>query len=184
MMAKTSRTVQWQQWQGSGLEHLVLHQHDAEASAESVVICPGHKPFAARYRIAWDAAWLTRRVEVEMIGTEARMVLTSDGRGNWAKDGKPMSELKGALDPDLTITAFTNTFPIRRLRLKKGQSADIMTAFIEFPELRLINHPQRYTRLDDGKRYLYESRDSDFRRELEVDRDGLVVTYDGLFRML
>ncbi|WP_245317925.1 MULTISPECIES: putative glycolipid-binding domain-containing protein [unclassified Mesorhizobium] len=29
----------------------------------------------------------------------------------------------------------------------------------------------------EGRRYLYESRVSDFRRELEIDRDGLVVTY-------
>ena len=84
----------WQEWQGSGLEHLVLDRHDGEGAAESIVICPGDKPFAVRYRVVWDAAWLTKRVEVEMIGTEARLVLTSDGRGNWAKDGRPMPELQ------------------------------------------------------------------------------------------
>ena len=157
----------------------------ARARRSSVVICPGDKPFAVRYRVVWDAAWLTRRVEVEMIGTEARLVLTSDGRGNWAKDGRPMPELHGAIDPDLTITPFTNTLPIRRLRLKKGQSADIATAFIEFPQLKLINDPQRYACLEDGRRYLLKSRDSDFKRELEIDGDGLVASsYPGLFRML
>ena len=68
--------------------------------------------------------------------------------------------------------------------VREGQSAEIGTAFVEFPALEVINDPQRYTCLEEGKRYLFESRDSDFRRELEVDQDGLVVTYPGLFRML
>jgi len=31
--------------------------------------------------------------------------------------------------------------------------------------------------LQKASRYLYESRASDVKRELEIDRDGLVVTY-------
>ena len=41
---------------------------------------------------------------------------------------------------------------------------------------------QRYTCLEPDRRYRYESLDRDFTREIEVDDDGLVVTYPGLFR--
>lgn len=63
------------------------------------------------------------------------------------------------------------------LGLSAGQSAEITTAFIEFPALSVVSNPQRYTCLEEGRRYLYESRASELRRELEIDRDGLVVTY-------
>ena len=47
-----------------------------------------------------------------------------------------------------------------------------------------MTDPQRYTCLAPLKRYRYESIDSDFTREIEVDSRGLVVTYPGLFRRL
>jgi len=44
--------------------------------------------------------------------------------------------------------------------------------------------PQRYTCLEPMRRYRYESLDSDFTREIEVDLDGLVVVYPGLFKRI
>jgi uncharacterized protein len=54
--------------------------------------------------------------------------------------------------------------------------------YVLLPELTLTTDPQRYTCLERGRRYRYESLDSDFVREIDVDADGLVVTYPGLFR--
>ena len=42
--------------------------------------------------------------------------------------------------------------------------------------------PQRYTCLKPGQQYRYKSLDSDFVRDIDVDSDGLVVTYPGLFK--
>ena len=52
------------------------------------------------------------------------------------------------------------------------------------PALTLTTDPQRYTCLEARKRYRYESIDSDFTRDIEVDNRALVVTYPGLFRRL
>ncbi len=41
--------------------------------------------------------------------------------------------------------------------------------------------PQRYNCLDPGRLYRYESLASGFAREIEVDPDGLVLAYPGLF---
>ena len=57
-----------------------------------------------------------------------------------------------------------------------------MPSYIQLPELTVTTDRQRYTCLDPNRRYRYESLDSDFTREIEVDGDGLVVTYPGLFR--
>ncbi|TIX08721.1 MAG: hypothetical protein E5V44_11050, partial [Mesorhizobium sp.] len=41
-----------------------------------------------------------------------------------------------------------------------------------------------YTCLDEDRRYLYESLRSGFRREIEVDREGLVVTYPDFWQRI
>jgi len=176
-MSEDFKIVRWRGWDGPGIEHLELRQRAGEVLADSVVICSGQTPFAVRYRIECDVNWRARRVTVDMIGSGRILVLASDGEGRWHRDGLPAPELEGVIDPDLTVTPFTNTLPIRRLRLSAGQSAEITTAFIEFPALTVVSNPQRYTCLEEGRRYLYESRASDFKRDLEIDRDGLVVTY-------
>jgi uncharacterized protein len=84
---------------------------------------------------------------------------------------------------DLSITPFTNTLPIRRLRLSVGESADIATAYLAFPRLTISPDLQRYTRVSSNE-YRYESLDSDFVREIVVDSNGLVITYPGLFRRI
>ena len=53
---------------------------------------------------------------------------------------------------------------------------------VQLPTLTLSVDPQRYTCLQAGQPYRYESVDSDFVRELDVDAHGFVVTYQGLFR--
>jgi hypothetical protein len=173
--------VRWAGWAGDSLEHLSLRPAANGVEAESVIIGPG---FAARYRLAIDAAWRTREVEVAVLG-EGRLDLRSDGEGSWwDASGAVLSELTGAIDPDLSASPFTNTLPIRRLQLAPSESRDILTAYVSFPDLTLQADPQRYTCLEAGRLYRYASRDSDFQRDLEVDAEGLVLTYPGLYRRL
>ncbi|RVC57478.1 MAG: hypothetical protein EOS65_20045 [Mesorhizobium sp.] len=182
-MEPRSTLVRWRQWQGPGIEHLVLRLDSGGISAESVAISADHAPFAVHYRISCDPDWRAREVEVGIVGG-GRFRLETDGIGNWSKDGVAIRDLTGALDPDLTVTPFTNTLPIRRLRLKPGESAEIAAAFIELPELTTVKSPQRYTCLDEGRRYLYESLKSGFRREIEVDQEGLVTTYPDFWQRI
>src|SRR4051812_17300604 len=116
MTAEQFKIVRWREWDGPGIEHLELREQAGEVLADSVVICSGQTPFAVRYRIECDAGWRTRSVTVDTIGSGRTLVLAADGEGNWFRDGLPVPELDGVLDPDLTVTPFTNTLPIRRLR--------------------------------------------------------------------
>jgi hypothetical protein len=93
-----------------------------------------------------------------------------------------MPQLGGAVDIDISITPFTNTLPIRRLNLRTGQSEEILTVYIRVPGLSITTDRQRYTCLETGRRYRYDSLDSDFTREIEINVNGLVVIYPGLFR--
>jgi hypothetical protein len=55
-------------------------------------------------------------------------------------------------------------------------------AWIFAPDLTVHAQPQAYTRLAD-RLYLFENLDgSDFRTQLHVDEDGIVLDYPDLFR--
>ena len=173
--------LRWREWEGPGIQHVVLRSEGDGFVAGGVVV--GSDPFAASFRIAIDREWMTRHVEFSVTGGGS-LRLESDGQGHWSRDDRPLPELDGALEPDISVTPFTNTFPIRRLRLAKRESAEIRTVYIDGPNLAVFADPQRYTCLEEGRLYLYESLDSDFRREVSFGEDGFVTTYPGLFRRL
>jgi hypothetical protein len=181
-----SIVARWQSWDAKGIEHLVLREGSREVVAESVVVgSADDSVFALRYLIRCDKSWRVRSAEVAVIGSDRKIEIAGDGKGNWSdSSGKHLPKLAGATDIDLSATPFTNTLPIRRLKLRAGHSAEIVTVYILAPALTLATDPQRYTCLEPLKRYRYESIDSDFMREIEVDRRGMVVTYPGLFRRL
>jgi len=183
-MAET--IARWQDSSGSGIEHLVLKEEDSGVVAEAALLATiGTHTFAACYRIECDSLWRTRRVDIRLIGEDRRIEITSDGAGNWTDAAdQPLPHLSGAIDVDFSASPFTNTLPIRRLGLGIGDSAKILTVYVLFPALTLSTDPQRYTCLDPGTRYRYESLNSDFMREIEVDEKGLVVTYPGLFNRI
>ncbi len=176
--------ARWQDWSGKGIEHLVLEEDADEIVAEAAILGSiDDENFAARYRILCDGSWRVTELEVSQIGDDHWIELSSDGAGNWLDaSANPLPELKGALDIDISVTPFTNTIPIRRLRLARGQSAEILVIYVQMPGLSLATDRQRYTCLEPGRRYRFESLDSDFKRDIEVDDHGLVVTYPDLFR--
>lgn len=134
----------------------------------------------ARYLVEADAEWRARRVLVEL-NDGARIEILSDGDGHWRRaDGTPLPELEGCIDPDISMTPFTNTLPIRRLGLGVGDAAEIGVAYVLVPELSLRAAPQRYTRLGE-RLWRFESLDSGFTADISVDEAGFVVTYPGLF---
>lgn len=178
--------ARWQSWDANGIEHLVVREGAREIVAESVVVGSADDAvFALRYRIRCDKSWRVRSTEVAVVGSDRKIEIAGDGNGHWSDaSGKRLPKLAGAIDIDLSATPFTNTLPIRRLKLRAGQSAEIVTVYILAPALTMTTDPQRYTCIEPLKQYRYESLDSDFTREIEVDRRGMVVTYPGLFRRL
>jgi uncharacterized protein len=174
------RTARWSAWDGSGLE---VARMDAGPQGVQVVgeiaAEAGERPWV-QYAIACDPAWRTLDVRVQL-GDGRSLALTQDGAGNWTWDGRPTPELAGAMDVDLSGTPITNTFPIRRLAMRIGDRVRIGCAYVDLPSLAVRLDPQRYTRLAET-RYHFESANSGFARDIEVDPEGLVVTYPGMFR--
>ncbi len=179
-----SRIVaRWKDWAGEGLEHLVLRDGPTGFVVESAVLATvDGEPIAVTYRIECDPVWRVTKAEIAHVGDGRKIELASDGAGNWIDGaGVAQPQLRGAIDIDISVTPFTNTLPIRRLDLKQGEQAEILAAYIQLPGLDIMTDRQRYTRLN-ASHYRYESVDSDFTRDIEVDGRGMVLTYPGLFR--
>jgi hypothetical protein len=176
--------ARWQDWSGQTIEQLVLNQSSKRITADAAILaCGKPNPFAITYHVVCDNCWRVNRVEISELGSNLAIELAADGIGNWFdKSGAVLPQLASAVDIDISHTPFTNTLPIRRLNLQRGESKEIIAAYIQVPSLTITADRQRYTCLVSGKVYRYESVDNDFTRDIEVDADGLVVNYPGLFR--
>ena len=169
-------TYRWRGLGSGGLEHLdLLPRHD-RLRARSVVDLG---PVRLEYAMELDASWTF--LVLRLRASDGRQLdVSRDDDGGWWVDGAARPDLADAVDVDLSFSPFTNALPIRRLDLAVGAAADIVTAYVDGDTFRVSPDPQRYTRVD-ADRYVYESRDGDFHREISVDADGLVVDYPGLF---
>ncbi|HYO56277.1 putative glycolipid-binding domain-containing protein [Archangium sp.] len=178
--------VAWAPWSGPGHEHLVLREVPSGLTAHSSVegVTDEGRPFSLRYFLRIDTAWRVREVELVLLGSDARLVLRSDGAGRWSDEkGRSLPELDGCIDVDISASPFTNTLPIRRLGLAPDSSDDISVVYLSVPGLSARRGRQRYICLGP-ERYLFESLETGYRTELRVDAEGLVLDYPGLFRRL
>jgi hypothetical protein len=176
-----NRSYRWATEQSGGLEHVELDIGDTGATAEGVLIGPaGGRLFACSYALRCDEQWRVRSLDVHVAG-KGTVCLRSDGAGNWTDaDGTPLPALQGCTDVDLSGSPFTNTLPIRRLGEQLNQRQEIRVAYVDLPKLDVQPVAQAYTRLAQD-RVRFESLSRPFTAELEIDGDGLVLHYPGLF---
>jgi hypothetical protein len=174
--------VQWESWDGSGLQHVAIEARPGSVRYSGLVIETIPRPLAVRFDLVTGEDHIVRSLTVERLGVDGRIALEHDGQGTWYAGGERLAQLDGVLEPDISVTPLTNTFPIRRLALAEGASADIRTAYVDVAAMTVFADPQRYTCLTPGRLYRYESRDSDFSADIALGDDGVVDIYPGLFR--
>jgi uncharacterized protein len=136
------------------------------------------------YLVICDARWhtLAGRIKGWIGDTPVDLAIDADGEGRWRINGHDAPDVVGCLDLDLSFSPSTNLLPVRRLDLPIGASADVRSAWLRVPELRLEPLHQRYVRLAE-RTYQYESPSHDFTAEIHVNEAGLVVHYSGLWEV-
>jgi hypothetical protein len=140
--------------------------------------------WAVQYEIVADAGWAARRAHVRgrSAAGSREVTLEADGAGRWRVDGAPAAHLDGCLDVDLEASALTNAFPVHRLALEVGQTAQAPAVYVRALDLAVERLEQRYGRLadDDRRRYAYAAPAFAYEGELVYDEHGLVLAYPGL----
>ena len=182
----TRSRLRWRRIDVPGREEaLVEHVAGGWLLAGELEVEESNVPAVLRYRIECDERWHTRVALIEgYSGNAIRIELTTDGRGNWMIDGHAAAAVNGAMDVDLGFTPMTNTLPIRRLDLDIGDRANVRSAWLRFPELRLEVLEQTYYR-ESNRRFVYEALvdGEPFRAALDTDPYGRVLRYEGLWEL-
>jgi len=168
--------VLWEQLIDKGLEHLILHQ-GVQIEAQGLVVgILQDVAYRIQYQIVCDAKWNTQRVNTKDLLNGKEFTLTRSGDEWLDEQDQVIESLRNCTDVDIRVTPFTNTLPIRRLNLERGESKEIAVVYVNAPGLSLSKFEQRYTCLSkdkDGGVYQYESLNSGFTSELKVDADSL-----------
>jgi hypothetical protein len=177
-----TRALTWRGVEEWLAEHARVDLAGSGFGARGVQLGAEPEPYRADYELDAPTDWVTRRLEVDVSGDgwRRRLVLERDDAGRWLRDGEHLPELDGALDCDLAFSPLTNFMPLRRHALhERPGTHDFVMAWVSLPDLGVHAAPQRYEHVRPGVvRFL--SLDSDFTADLEVDADGLVVSYPRL----
>lgn len=201
-MAGAPRLVIWSGLDAWRKEDVWVALGPSGVRAEGTQVGLDPLPYRLDYVLEAPEGFVTRSLAVEVGGDgwRRRLRLRHDGAGGWtceataegavdlAPAGGDPEALAGARDVDLGLSALTNLLPVRRhgLHLAPG-AVDLVAAWVSVPDLAVHPSAQRYAhvgRVGEGAVVRYRDRGvhEGFTADLELDTDGLVVTYPGLVR--
>ena len=163
--------------------------------------------YALTYRLLTGPGWVTQRLDVRVDGDGwwRTLGLRRGGEGRWTSrrvesgnDGEPTvsavehPELTGALDCDLGLCPLTNTMPVLRGGLieaaRRGEPsrAELTVAWVAVPDLEVQTATQQYESgpavAGGGAQIRFQA--GSFVEDIEVDADGLVVSYPSIGRRI
>jgi uncharacterized protein len=138
--------------------------------------------YTIAYHLTTNEKWETTLLEIESRVNDQikHQIFEGDGRGNWIVDGKQQPVFNNCIDIDLSLSPFTNTLPINRLKLETGTPCQILVIYFDLLGNAVNPMFQKYTRLSADK-FKYESVGDDFESEISVDEFGFVIDYPQLF---
>jgi uncharacterized protein len=146
------------------------------------VFVHGGAPAWLGYDVALDAGWATVAARIDgWIGGEAYACGVARGADGWVLDGRPQPGLDHLADLDLGFTPATNLTQLRRVAPEIGAAVALPVAWLEAGASALVELEQHYRRRDRDS-YDYAAPGVGYRAVLELDRDGFVRDYPGLWR--
>lgn len=178
--------ILWRRLDLPGHDAATLQATPGGAALSGMAVFHEGEPTALAYVVHCDRDWQTLEATVRgWRGTEpVTLRLRRDAAGSWTLNDAPCPMVQGCIDLDLSFTPATNLLPLRRLALKRGQSAEVRSAWLEWPEVRLTLLVQRYARRNETE-YDYEADlpgGAPFRATLRVQPGGWVSGYGGLWQ--
>lgn len=178
-------TIFWRRLDTPGHDHAVLRNVDEQWHIEGCALfVEGSESARLSYVVRCDSEWRTINAQVTgWIGQrEVNLTIEADAKRQWRLNGGEVPGVAGCVDLDLSMTPCTNLLPIRRLQLAVGVEAELRSAWLLVPELRLEPLPQRYRRVSETT-YQYESPTQGFAADLRVNAVGFVTSYPSLWEI-
>ena len=173
----------WRRIDLAGMERLVLEPGPDGISVSATVICVEDGGFRIDHiwRLTPDWSTLSLLVEKSDADGMTRIALERTGTG-WSVDGVHRPDLDGADEPDLSVTPFCNTLPIRRLLSGAKDNLTLEVCYIDAATMEIRRSRQRYDRLTPTRvHYTDLGVANGFEADLDLDARGLILSYQGLF---
>ena len=138
--------------------------------------------FEADYALDLDPAWNIEsgKIDYKFGGGNRQIIFQKESSGNWIIGDMKISLFRDCATIDISLTPFTNTLAINVLDLDIGQSKQINVIYFDILEEKITLKSQKYTCLS-ATSYKFENIPNDFEAHIEVDHNGLVINYPGLF---
>lgn len=179
------KTLIWQGVLYQSIEYFNEQIKDENYIVESKIIgCYEDKIYAVDYSILIDKNWIVQNF---LIKSEINKVKTTlEGKRHqdqWEINNVINPEFNDFKFIDISLTPFTNTLPINNLQLKDNSSKKIDVIYIDLLNQHIRSVQQQYTKTASHK-YLYENIENDFKAEISVDDEGLVISYPKLFEKI
>ncbi|MEZ0482124.1 putative glycolipid-binding domain-containing protein [Planococcus sp. SSTMD024] len=176
------KQMMWENDETAGCELAELSVENGEIRIDSTVLFLDEKgPVKTHYQLELDESWATKRLAIKS-GDGHALELTSSGEGQWfGQDGQLLEELSGAIDIDISATPFSNSLPINRKSWHEGQTREFEMVYIAVPSLELRKMKQIYTCVTASHPRTFRYQSENFESLIEVDEDGFVIHYPGLF---
>jgi hypothetical protein len=179
--------ILWRRLDVPGHDAASLREADGGAEIRGMAVFHDEGgPTALHYTVCCDAEW--RSTEASIDGwCGARTVQLRIRRahpGTWTLNGVPCPAVAGCVDLDLSFTPATNLLPLRRLDLPVGQTAEVRSAWLQWPAAVLTPLVQRYARRSVAE-YDYEADvpgAAKFVGVLRVEPQGWVLGYAALWQ--
>ncbi|MEO6868674.1 MAG: putative glycolipid-binding domain-containing protein [Ginsengibacter sp.] len=114
----------------------------------------------------WETEYFS--IQSEVSGEKNMFTYESDGKGGWTKNGNAANEFLNCIDIDISLTPFTNSLPINRLKLKNHEEQLINVIYIDILQQRIKTVQQKYKRLSKYE-YRYQNVPNDFETIITVD---------------
>ncbi len=173
----------WRRLDELGLEVLRLEMDAGGIEVRSTLVHGGERPFGLHYEWSLDSAWQTRRLKLHLRAEEDRsMTIERTGAASWRIDDQDFGALYGCDEVDVSATPFCNGLAVRRLRQRRGE---LTALYVDVPEFSLSPSLQRYEDLGtDRWRYVDLGVAAGFEAVIELDPEGMVRSYEGLFEAI
>ena len=181
-MGAVNKRIMWENDETAGSELLEIATGKSDIRIDSTILFLDEKgPEKIHYQLELDAVWKTKRITINS-GEGNELELTSSGEGKWyGQDGKLLDALTGAIDVDISATPFSNSLPINRHHWVEGQIRDFEMVYIAVPSMNVQKVKQRYTCIKSSHPRIFRYQSENFESLIEVDDDGFVLDYPGLF---
>jgi len=165
------------------IENLKISNDSKNIKIKSVVNgFKNNHPIAIKYFLNLNLDWNFTSVKIEsLLDSKPDIQLKVNSDGKWFNENNlHLEQLEGATDIDISITPFTNSLPINRLKEKLKERTELTVVYIDLLNWNIHSVKQYYTKLQDQIFY-YEGVSSGFKSKIFTDENGIVLNYPDLF---